>query len=45
MFFAGLGPAFAGVVPAPMVGVTGPVGIVVAVAAYGGYLLYRRYRS
>jgi hypothetical protein len=38
-------PAWAGVgVPAPLAGVTGPVGLLVAGVAYGGYLLYRRYR-
>ena len=42
--FAGAGPAFAGGIPAPLVGVTGPFGIVAAGVAYGGYLLYRRYR-
>ena len=31
--------------PAPLVGVTGPVGILAAGVAYGGYLLFRRYRS
>jgi len=41
---AGIGPALAGGVPAPLVGVTGPVGIVAAGVAYGGYLLYKRYR-
>jgi hypothetical protein len=42
--FAGIGPAMAGGVPAPLVGVTGPVGIVAAGVAYAGYLLYKRYR-
>jgi hypothetical protein len=43
--FAGIGPAFAGLpVPAPLVGVTGPAGIVAAGVAYGGYLLYKRFR-
>ena len=42
--FAGVGPALAGGVPAPLVGVTGPVGIVAAGVTYGGYLLYKRYR-
>ena len=38
-------PAWAGIVgPAPLVGVTGPVGLLAAGVAYGGYLLYRRYR-
>ena len=45
MVFAGVGPALAGApVPAPLVGVTGPFGIVAAGVAYGGYLLYKRYR-
>lgn len=43
--FMSVGPAWAGVVPAPLVGVTGPVGIVAAAVAYGGYLLFRRYRN
>jgi len=42
----GSGPSFAGVgIPAPLVGVTGPVGLLVAGAAYGGYWLFRRYRD
>jgi hypothetical protein len=40
------GPSWAGMpVPAPLVGVTGPVGIAVAGIAYGGYLLAKRYRN
>jgi hypothetical protein len=40
------GPSWAGTpVPAPLVGVTGPVGIAVAGIAYGGYLLVKRYRN
>jgi hypothetical protein len=40
------GPGWAGFpVPAPLIGVTGPVGIVAAGVAYGGYLLFRRYRN
>jgi hypothetical protein len=40
------GPGWAGMpVPAPLVGVTGPYGIVAAGIAYGGYLLYRRYSN
>jgi hypothetical protein len=39
-------PSLAGIGgPAPLVGVTGPVGIVAAGVAYGGYLLFRRYRN
>jgi hypothetical protein len=42
----GAGAAWAGIGgPAPLVGVTGPVGIVAAGLAYGGYLLFRRYRN
>jgi hypothetical protein len=38
-------PAWAGIVgPAPLVGVTGPAGLLAAGIAYGGYLLYKRYR-
>jgi hypothetical protein len=37
--------AWAGIVgPAPLVGVTGPAGLLAAGVAYGGYLLYKRYR-
>ena len=32
-------------VPAPLVGVTGPIGIAAAAIAYGGYLLVRQYRK
>jgi hypothetical protein len=40
------GPACAGcLVPAPLVGVTGPYGIVAAIVGYGGYLLVRRFRN
>ena len=36
-------PGWAGLpVPAPMVGVTGPIGLAAAVVAYGGYLLFKR---
>ncbi len=42
----GIEPSWAGFpVPAPLVGVTGPVGIVAAGLAYGGYLLFKRYRN
>ncbi len=42
----GAGPSLAGIgAPAPLVGVTGPVGILAAGVAYGGYLLFRRYRN
>ena len=39
-------PVWAGLpVPAPLAGVTGPVGIIAAGVAYGGYWLFRRYRD
>ena len=39
-----VGPSWAGMpVPAPLVGVTGPFGLLAAGAGYGGYLLYKRY--
>jgi hypothetical protein len=39
-------PTWAGApIPAPLVGVTGPAGIVAAGLAYGGYLLFRRLRN
>ena len=39
-------PGWAGMpAPAPLVGVTGPYGIAAAGIAYGGYLLFRRYRN
>jgi len=42
----GVAPAMAGVaVPAPLVGVTGPFGLLAAGAAYGGYLIYRRFQN
>lgn len=41
-----LGPSWAGApVPAPLVGVTGPFGLLAAGAAYGGYLLYKRFQN
>ena len=43
--FASAGPAWAGGVPAPLVGVTGPFGIVAAGVAVGGYLLFKRFRD
>jgi hypothetical protein len=40
------GSSWAGMpIPAPLVGVTGPVGLLAAGAAYGGYLLYKRFRN
>jgi hypothetical protein len=43
---ASAGSSWAGTpIPAPLVGVTGPAGIVAAVVACGGYLLYRRFRD
>ena len=42
----GAGPSWAGVpLPAPLVGVTGPFGLLAAGAAYGGYLLFKRFRN
>jgi hypothetical protein len=39
-------PGWAGMpIPAPLVGVTGPYGIVAAVLGYGGYLLVRQFRD
>ena len=44
--FLSVSPSLAGIgAPAPLIGVTGPVGIVAAGVAYGGYLLFRRYRN
>jgi hypothetical protein len=43
--FLSVGPVWAGVVPAPLVGVTGPFGIVAAGVAVGGYLLFKRYSN
>jgi hypothetical protein len=41
-----VGPSLAGMpIPAPLIGVTGPVGLVVAGAAYGGYLLFKRFSN
>ena len=41
-----VGPSLAGMpVPAPLIGVTGPVGLVVAGTAYSGYLLFKRFRN
>jgi hypothetical protein len=41
-----VGPSWAGMpVPAPLVGVTGPFGLLAAGAAYGGYLLYKRFQN
>jgi hypothetical protein len=42
----GASSAMAGVgAPAPLVGVTGPFGLLAAGAAYGGYLVYRRFQN
>jgi len=32
-------------VPAPLVGVTGPFGLLAIGAAYGGYLVYQRFQN
>lgn len=46
VFLLGVETGWAGMpVPAPIVGLTGPAGIVIAGVAYGGYWLVRRYRS
>jgi hypothetical protein len=38
-------PSWAGMpVPAPLIGVTGPFGLLAAGVGYGGYLLFKRYR-
>jgi hypothetical protein len=43
-FLAGATSAMAGMpVPAPLVGVYGPFGLLGIGAAYGGYLVYRRF--
>jgi hypothetical protein len=40
------GPSLAGIGgPAPLVGVTGPFGMVAAGVAVGGYLLFKRFRD
>jgi hypothetical protein len=42
----GMGPVWAGTpIPAPLLGVTGPVGLLAAGIAYGGYLLVKRLRN
>ena len=42
----GAGPCWAGMpLPAPLIGVTGPFGLLAAGAAFGGYLLYKRFRN
>jgi hypothetical protein len=40
-----VGPTWAGQVgvPAPLLGATGPFGLLAAGAGFGGYLLYKRY--
>jgi hypothetical protein len=37
--------AIACAAPAPVFGVTGPIGLVIAGAVYGSYLLYNRYQD
>jgi hypothetical protein len=40
------GPSWAGAGgPAPLIGVTGPFGLLAAGAAYGGYLIYKRLKN
>jgi hypothetical protein len=40
-------PSFAGTmgVPAPLIGITGPYGVLAAGVAYGGFLLFNRLKS
>jgi hypothetical protein len=46
MLILTVGPSLAGApIPAPLIGVTGPVGLVVAGTAYGGYLLFKRFSN
>lgn len=41
-----VGPSWAGVgVPTPLIGLTGPYGLLAAGAAYGGYLLFKRLKN
>jgi hypothetical protein len=41
-----MGPVWAGTpTPAPLLGATGPVGLLAAGIAYGGYLLVKRLRN
>ena len=41
-----VGPSWAGIPgPAPLIGVTGPFGLLAAGAAYGGYLLFKRFKN
>ena len=45
LLFTSAGPTWAGSVgvPAPLLGATGPFGLLAAGAGFGGYLLYKRY--
>ncbi len=46
IFIGSATPTWAGLpVPTPLVGVTGPVGLVAAGVAFGGYLIFKRLRS
>jgi hypothetical protein len=46
VFIISAGPVWAGnPVPAPLIGATGPFGLLAAGIAYGGYLLVKRLRS
>jgi hypothetical protein len=46
VFIIGAGPVWAGApVPAPLIGATGPLGLLAAGIAYGGYLLAKRLRN
>jgi hypothetical protein len=43
MLTLSVGPGWAGcAIPAPLIGVTGPYGLLAAGVAYGGYLLFKR---
>lgn len=46
VLLASASPSWAGLpVPAPLVGVTGPFGLIAAGVGCGGYLLYKRFRN
>ena len=45
LFFISVNNAFAGTVPAPVIGLTGPYGIGIAVVGYGGYRAYKYIKS
>lgn len=46
ILLASAAPCWAGMpIPAPLIGVTGPFGMLAAGAAFGGYFLYKRFRD